>query len=131
MNFLQQKCLSSRTCKILICLLGLTTLIYSCKHFTDSQKEDLVMTIDNVENELRDLNNRANSVQQSISEERNILKETSALNERVEHIRLSRKYRKLIATMWHYFIYVKELTSAYYNNYDGQRQPVFSRCSTE
>ena len=57
------------------------------------------MTIDNVENELRDLNNRANSVQQSISEERNILKETSALNERVEHIRLSRKYRKLIATM--------------------------------
>ena len=98
MNFLQQKCLSSRTCKILICLLGLTTLIYSCKHFTDSQ-EDLVMAIDNVENELRDLNNRANSVQQSISEERNILKETSALNERVEHIRLSRKYRKLIATM--------------------------------
>ena len=131
MNFLQQKCLSSRTCKILICLLGLTTLIYSCKHFTDSQQEDLVMAIDNVENELRDLNNRANSVQQSISEERNILKETSALNERVEHIRLSSKYRKLIATMWHYFIYVKELTSAYYNNYDGQRQPAFSRCSTE
>ena len=131
MNFLQQKCLSSRTCKILICLLGLTTLIYSCKHFTDSQKEDLVMAIDNVENELRDLNNRANSVQQSIIEERNILKETSALNERVEHIRLSSKYRKLIATMWHYFIYVKELTSAYYNDYDGQRQPAFSRCSTE
>ena len=99
MNFLLQKYLSSTTCKILIFLLGLTTLIYSCKHFTDSQKEDLVMTVDTVENELTDLNNRANYVQQSISEERNILKETSALNERAEHIRLLRKYRQLNAAM--------------------------------
>ena len=94
MNFLLQNWLSSKACKIIF-LIGLTTLLYSWQHFTDSKKEDLVMTLDKVENELRDLNNRANYVQQSISEQSNILKEISVLNERAEHIRLLRKYGKL------------------------------------